>query len=150
MFKAALKILKESFAAAATPVSKEKQLYDALRAVEAMRQPLKKIAPVTEKEDLRLACASGFVESWSFDDFVAGRLKDKGWDAAATGKALQEFQNAAARGRLAFENVALQKKDDKAAAFILAHAADVAAVAKELKAMQPDDMKDVPRTGFWA
>jgi len=150
MLRAAVKILKEAFASAAAPPSREKRLYDALNSVESQRQPLKKIAPVTEAADLRLACASGEVTSWSFDQYVDIKLTHKGWFANAVTDMFHKFRDAAQKGRLGFEQFALSVKDDKSAKFIFDRTGDIEAVAKDLAAMTPEKMKDVPVNKFWA
>lgn len=150
MFRATLKILKEAFASASTPPSREKRLYDALNSIEALRQPLKKIAPVTEAADLRLACANGEVTSWSFDQYVDIKLTHKGWFANAVTDMFHKFRDAAKKGRLGFEQFAASVKDDKSAQFIFDRTGDIETLAKDLAAMTPEKMKDVPVTKFWA
>lgn len=150
MLKAALKILKEAFAPAAASPSPEKRLYDAFRAIEQTRPHLKKIAPVTEAADLRLACASGLVESWSFDDYVGIRLAHKGWIANDVIAMAKQFRDAAKQGRLAFALLAEKTAGQKPAQFLLSRAGDAEAVAAELKAMTPADMAAVPRSRFLA
>ena len=150
MLKEALKILREEFTLKAKPPSPEKRLFTALKSIEALRAPLKNIAPVTETADLRLACASGVVETWSFDQFVDIKLAHKGWISNSVTDVLHKLQAAAKNGRIGFEELAGKLKDDTSAKFIFGRTGDIEAVAKELAAMKPADMKDVPRTAFWA
>lgn len=150
MLKSAIKILKEEFSLKAKPPSKEKRLFAALKSVEALRGVLKKIAPVPETQDLRLACANGEVTSWSFDQYVDIKLTHKGWFANAVTDMFHKFKDAAKQGRLHFEEFAATVKDDKSAQFIFERTGNVEDLAKELAAMTPEKMKDVPTTKFWA